>query len=205
VHASLLPKYRGAAPIAPAILNGDSETGVTIMLMDEEMDHGPILAQCSTPIRPDDTRGSLTTRLAELGADLLIETLPQWVAGMIEPQPQNHDAAVYVKPLKKEDGAIDWTQPAARITRMTRAYDPWPGAYTFFDGKLLKVLKARAIDAPTTNVQLGAVIENDQGLGVVAGDGVVLLETLQLAGKRAMRADEFVRGQRGFIGTILGK
>jgi methionyl-tRNA formyltransferase len=204
VHASLLPRYRGADPITPAILNGDQETGVTIMLMDEEMDHGPILARRAMPIRPDDTRGSLTGRLAELGADLLIETLPRWMAGEIEPQPQDHDVATYVKLLKKEDGEIDWSQPADRIARMTRAYDPWPGAYTYFDGRLLKVLKARAIEVDTSKLRPGEVVTTDQGLGVAASDGVVLPDEVQLAGKRAMAIDAFARGQRDFVGSVLG-
>ncbi|MFQ5856157.1 MAG: methionyl-tRNA formyltransferase [Anaerolineae bacterium] len=204
VHASLLPRYRGAAPVAAAILNGDEQTGVTIMLMDEEMDHGPVLAQWSTPIQPDDTRGSLTQRLAELGADLLIQTLPQWVAGEIEAQPQDHAAATYAYMLKKENGEIDWTQPAARIARMTRAFDPWPGAYTYLNGRLFKLLRARAIDANTGDAQPGQVIETDQGLAVAAGDGAVLLQKVQLAGKRDMEIDAFARGQRDFAGSVLG-
>ncbi|RME49212.1 MAG: methionyl-tRNA formyltransferase [Chloroflexi bacterium] len=204
VHASLLPRYRGAAPVAAAILNGDEETGITIMLMDEQMDHGPILAQRSLAIKPDDTRETLSERLAKLGAALLVETLPQWVSGHIEPQPQDHSAATYARMLKKEDGKIDWTRPAAYIARMTRAYDPWPGAYTYLDGRLLKLLRARAIDFDVCNVQPGEVIETDQGLAVAAGDGAVLLERVQLAGKRAMDIDEFARGQRNLVGTVLG-
>lgn len=203
VHASLLPKYRGAAPVAAAILNGDEKAGVTIMLMDEEMDHGPILAQRSTPIQPDDTRESLTERLAELGADLLVEVLPQWVAGEIEPQPQDHAAATYAGMLKKEDGEIDWTRPADRIARMTRAYDPWPGAYTYLDGQLFKVLQAEPVDVDVTNARPGEVIETDQGLAVTAGENAVLLKEVQLAGKRAMDIDAFARGQRDFVGSVL--
>lgn len=204
VHASLLPKYRGAAPVAAAILNGDGLTGVTIMLMDEEMDHGPMLAQRSTPIRPDDTRQSLTERLAEMGASLLVETLPRWVAGEVEPQPQDHAAATYAHILKKEDGEIDWAQPASRIAHMTRAYDPWPGAYTYLESRVFKLLKARAIDIATADDRPGAVVETDQGLAVAAGEGAVLLERVQLAGKRAMDIDVFARGQRDFIGSVLG-
>ncbi|MFQ5340325.1 MAG: methionyl-tRNA formyltransferase [Anaerolineae bacterium] len=204
VHASLLPKYRGAAPVAAAILSGDELAGVTIMLMDEEMDHGPILAQRSTPIQPVDTRQSLTERLAELGAGLLVETLPRWVAGEVEPQPQDHAAATYAHILKKEDGEIDWTQPAARIARMTRAYDPWPGAYTYLEGRVFKLLKARPIGMAVADDRPGAVVETDQGLAVVAGEGAVLLERVQLAGKRAMDIQVFARGQRDFIGSVLG-
>ena len=204
VHASLLPKYRGAAPVAAAILSGDELTGVTIMLMDEEMDHGPILAQRSTPMQPVDTRQSLTERLAELGAGLLVETLPRWVAGEVKPQPQDHAAATYAPMLKKEDGEIDWSQPAARIARMIRAYDPWPGAYTYLDGRVFKLLKARAAGVATADVRPGTVVEIDQGLAVVAGEDGVLLERVQLAGKRAMDIQVFARGQRDFIGSVLG-
>lgn len=204
VHASLLPRHRGAAPVAAAILDGDEETGVTIMLMDEEMDHGPVLAQRVTPIRPDDARASLTHRLAERGAELLVAVLPQRVAGEIEPQPQDHDAATYAGLLKKEDGDIDWTQPAGRIARMTRAYDPWPGAYTSFSGRLFKVLDAEALDIDTGGEQAGTVIEADPGFAVVAGGGAVVLKEVQLAGKRAMDIDAFAHGQRDFVGSILG-
>lgn len=204
VHASLLPKYRGAAPVAAAILSGDELTGVTIMLMDEEMDHGPTLARQSIAIRPVDTRESLSERLAELGASLLVETLPRWVAGEVEPQPQDHAAATYAQMLKKEDGEIDWTQPAARIARMTRAYDPWPGAYSYLDGRVFKLLKARTIDVVAAHLRPGTVVETDQGLAVAAGEGAVLLERVQLAGKQAMDIQVFARGQRGFIGSVLG-
>lgn len=204
VHASLLPKYRGAAPVAAAILNGEDVTGVTIMLMDEEMDHGPILAQRITPIRPVDTRATLSERLAEVGADLLVETLPQWVAGEIQPQTQDHTAATYAYMLKKEDGEINWSQPAARIARMIRAYQPWPGAYTYFDARVLKLLQAQAIDVAAADAPPGTVVETDLGLAVVAGEGAVLLERVQLAGKRTMDIETFVRGQRNFVGSVLG-
>jgi len=203
VHASLLPRHRGAAPVAAAILNGDSETGVTIMLMDEQMDHGPILAQRATPIRPDDTQATLTQRLAHLGAELLVEVLPRWVAGEIEARPQEHEKATYAPMLKKEDGRIDWSAPAARIERMTRAYDPWPGAWTTFNGQRFKIVRGKAVDLKTAAVP-GQVIETSQGLAVATGEGILVLERVQLAGKRAMSVEEFVRGHRDFLGTVLG-
>jgi methionyl-tRNA formyltransferase len=203
VHASLLPRYRGAAPVAAAILNGDAETGVTIMLMDEKMDHGPILAQRAIPIRSDDTQATLTQRLAQLGADLLVETLPRWVAGEIEPRPQDHEQATYAYLIKKEDGRIDWTQPAVRIERMTRAYDPWPGAWTTFKGQVFKIIRAKVLDVEPT-AEPGRVVETPHGLAVATGDGMLLLETVQLAGKRAMSAVEFARGHRDFVGAVLG-
>lgn len=225
VHASLLPKYRGAAPVAAAILEGENETGVTIMLMDEQMDHGPILAQRATPIRRDDTRGTLMVRLAELGADLLLETLPRFLAGEIEPRPQPHDQATYAYMLQKEAGEIDWTQPADRIARMTRAFDPWPGAFTYLDGQLLKVLRGSPVavgNVPNlAGVVPGTVIETDQGVAVAVGysstgpttssgqasahRGAVLLEEVQLAGKRAIDIKAFLRGQRDFVGSLLGR
>lgn len=203
VHASLLPRYRGAAPVAAAILNGDRETGVTIMLMDEQMDHGPILAQRRTPIRPDDTQATLTQRLAHLGAELLVEVLPRWVAGAIEARPQDHAQATYAPMLKKEDGRIDWRTSAVHIERMIRAYDPWPGAWTTFRGQVFKIVRGRALDL-TTDAVPGQVLETAHGLAVATGEGVLLLETVQPAGKRAMPAADFARGHRDFIGTVLG-
>jgi len=155
-------------------------------------------------MQPVDTRQSLTERLAELGAGLLVETLPRWVAGEVKPQPQDHAAATYAPMLKKEDGEIDWSQPAARIARMIRAYDPWPGAYTYLDGRVFKLLKVRAAGVATADMRPGTVVEIDQGLAVAAGEGAVLLERVQLAGKRAMDIDVFARGQRDFIGSVLG-
>ena len=204
VHASLLPKYRGAAPVAAAILNGDEETGVTIMLMDEEMDHGPILAQRSTPIRPDDTQASLAKHLAALGADLRWGTFHGCVAAESDHGTQDPAGATYVNMLKQEDGGIDCTQLAPHIARMPRAYAPWPGAYSYFNARLLKVLKARAIDVNTGDAQPGQVIEIDDGLAVVTGGGALLLEKIQLASKRAMDIDAFARGQRDFIDSVLG-
>ena len=134
VHASLLPAYRGAAPIPAAILAGDSVTGVTIMRMDEGMDTGPVLAQTECSIAPDDTTGSLTAKLARKGARLLIQTLPGWLDGEIQPQPQDDAQATYCRPLDKADGHLDWTRPAAHLERQIRACDPWPGTHTTWQG-----------------------------------------------------------------------
>jgi len=201
VHASLLPRYRGAEPVAAAILAGEKETGVTIMLMDEGMDTGPILAQRSIPIAPDDTRATLTEKLAHLGADLLLETLPRWLGGEIKPQPQDDALASYAPLLKREDGEIDWARPAVVIERMVRAYTPWPGTYTHWRGRRLKVLRARPLHKPEG--EAGRVIETPEGVAVGTGQGALLLEEVQLASKRAMLADDFVRGQRDFIGAHL--
>ena len=204
VHASLLPLYRGAAPISAAILAGEEVTGVTIIRMDKGMDTGPILAQAEVPILPDDTTASLTARLSELGAKLLIETLPGWLAGEIEARPQDDSRATYCRPLKKEDGHLNWTKPAAELDRQVRACDPWPGTYTSWQGQQLKVLRAHARPGWRGEGLPGQVIALDTGIGVVTGEGVLELLDVQLAGKRPMPAELFARGQRNLVGGILG-
>jgi len=213
VHASLLPKYRGAAPIAAAILAGEEETGVTIMLMDEGMDSGPILSQSTCSISPQDTQESLSAKLAQSGAHLLMDTLPRWLAGEIEPRLQDHRQATYCRVISKGDGLIDWTQPAVEIWRRSRAYYPWPSAYTYWRGKLLKVLRAEALPHPTSPASRGGSGEREPGqvmalaggLAVVTGEGALLLIEVQLAGKKALNAEDFARGQRDFVGSVLGK
>src|SRR5438876_1644616 len=143
IHASLLPKYRGVSPIAEAILQGDTEAGVTIMLIDAGVDTGPMLLKKSIPLGEDETTGSLAGKLAELGAQALLAVLPLWVSGAITPVPQDQQAASHTRMLRKEDGEIAWEQPAAVLARQVRAYTPWPGAYTCWCGKLLKILSAR--------------------------------------------------------------
>jgi methionyl-tRNA formyltransferase len=201
VHASLLPQYRGAEPIVAAILAGEAETGVTIMLIDEGLDTGPTLAQRAIPIAADDTRARLTDKLSRLGATLLLEVLPGWLDGEIPPQPQADASASYAPRLRKEDGEIDWNQPAAFIERMVRAYAPWPGTYTQWQGRRLKLLRSRRL--PLTRATPGEVIETSEGVAVVAGEGALLLEEVQLAGKKAMSVVDFVRGQRGLVGSHL--
>jgi len=210
VHASLLPSYRGAAPIAAAILAGEDETGVTIMLMDEGMDTGPILSQAPCSISPQDTRESLGARLAQLGVDLLMDTLPRWLAAedmanKIEPQPQDHDQATYCCLIAKEDGLIDWSQSAIEICRSCRAYCSWPGIYTHWQGKLLKVLSAEALPQWSGEEEPGQVMALDEGLAVATGEGALLLGEVQLAGKKALIAEVFARGQRDFVGSVLGR
>ena len=204
VHASLLPRYRGAAPVAAAILAGEEETGVTTMLMDEGMDTGPTLSQANCSIFPQDTRESLSARLAQLGADLMTDTLPRWLAGAIQPQSQDHSQVTYCRIIAKEDGLIDWCQSAIEIWRRSRAYYPWPGAYTYWRGKLLKVLTAEALPHWSGEGEPGQVMTLDEGLAVATGEGALLLREVQLAGKRALSAEDFARGQRDFVGSILG-
>lgn len=205
VHPSLLPKYRGASPIAGALLAGEEKTGVTIMLMDEGMDTGPIMAQISIKILPEDTTGSLVERLARTGADLLLETLPRWLEGQIKPQPQDSARATYTKPIAKKDGLIDWSLPAVEIWGRVRAFDPWPGAHTWWRGKLFKVLASRPLPEWAGKGKPGQVLDLSAGVAVATGQGALLLQEVQLAGRRAIGIQDFVRGQRDFIGSLLGQ
>lgn len=209
IHASLLPKYRGVSPISEAILQGDKETGVTIMLLDAGIDTGPMLAQSSVLIDKDDTTGSLTDKLAELGAQTLLEMLPLWINGEITPQPQDAALSSYTHMLRKEDGAIAWQEPAALLARKVRAYTPRPGAYTHWRGKLLKIITAEASDErPEETMRPGMVYtRQEQGqkmLAVAAGSGALIIRQIQIEGKRAMSADEFLRGYGQIVGEILG-
>jgi methionyl-tRNA formyltransferase len=204
VHASLLPRYRGAAPIAAAILAGDKQTGVTLMLMDEEMDTGPILAQAECEIEPQDTTGSLSIKLAHLGAGLLVEMLSRWLDGRIAPQPQDDSLATYCQMITKKDGLLDWSLPATDLWLRVRAYHPWPGTYTYWRGKRLKILRARPVTTSPSDKEPGQVTSLDDGVAVVAGTDALLLEEVQLAGKKAMVVQKFIRGQRDFIGSVLG-
>jgi len=215
VHPSLLPRHRGASPIPAAILAGDRETGVTIILMDPGMDSGPVLAQRSLPIEDWDTAGTLTEKLTPLAADLLAETLSRWLQDEIDPQPQDHSLATKSPLLKKEHGAIDWSLPAVRIWRQVRAYSPWPGAYTTLDGELLHIWEAWPLPgggaSPGTVValreeqQAGLPPQADRGaFGVQTGDGVLAVLSVQRQGRRRLAAAEFLRGTRDFIGRRLG-
>lgn len=211
VHPSLLPKYRGPSPVAAAILAGEPATGVTIMLMSEGMDAGPVLAQKEEAILPEDTTGSLTERLARLGAQMLVETIPGWVEGKITPVLQDESKATYSRILKKEDGEIDWSNSAGYIVKQIRAFQPWPGCYTFWKGKRLTVRQAssplgvdmRGRDTGPPGKVISVTTEKGNLPGVVTGDGLMVLHRLQLEGKREMSAAEFVRGQRDFIGSVL--
>jgi len=208
IHPSLLPSYRGATPIPAAILAGDEDTGVTIMLLDVGMDTGPTLSQFVVEIEPGDTAASLTAKLADAGARLLGETLPLWLDRLITPQPQDESRATYTSPITKEDGLVDWHLPAVDIWRRVRAFYPWPGCYTHWRGKLLRINGAVPLHkegelAPGRVVALES--EQPAVVGVETGDGILGLVNIQLEGKRAIPASEFLRGQRGFVGDILGK
>jgi len=209
IHPSLLPRHRGASPVAAAILAGDEFTGVSIMLMDKGFDTGPVLAQAQIPVSPQDTTGSLAGKLSQTGARLLQEVLVSWSRGEITPHPQNEAEATYSESITKDEGEIDWHLPAVDIWRRVRAFQPWPGGYTRWQGKQLKIMEAVPLPGEKT-VEVGQVValprstgKPGAGFGVGTGDGVLGILTVQLEGKRAMSAAEFLRGQRQFVGMIL--
>lgn len=203
VHASLLPRWRGAAPIQAAILAGDAETGITIMMTDEGLDTGPILSQRAISIGPQDTATTLHERLARLGADLLLDTLPRWLSGELKPRPQSETDVTLAPPIDKQDGLIDWSWPAAHIDRQVRAYTPWPSAYTFWTGRRLVVRGATPLPAQHVSGQPGLVVTIHGHIAVVTGEGLLRLDQVQLASKKAMSADAFARGHSGFVGSQL--
>ncbi|NLX37091.1 MAG: methionyl-tRNA formyltransferase [Chloroflexi bacterium] len=205
VHASLLPLLRGAAPIARAILEGHEHTGITLMLTDAGMDTGPIIAQAELEIDTRETTATLTTRLAALGAALLGDTLPAWLRGELKPRPQDDCLASQAPPISRQEAAIDWSQRAVAIDRQVRAFDPWPGAYTTLHGQLLKILAASVSTASPGGEEPGTVLALADNIGVATGKGVLQLERLQLAGKRAMDAAALARGRDDLIGARLGE
>jgi len=196
VHTSLLPKHRGAAPIQWAILNGDPETGVTIMKMDVGLDTGDILTQRATPIKANDNAQTLHDRLAQLGAELLMQTIPDYVAGKIQPRPQPADGISHAPKLKKEDGRIDWTLPAGTIWNRVRAFTPWPGAFTFLSAQphaqLLKIWETEVISESGSP---GEILHVDKSGPVIGcGEEALRIITLQREGGRRMIAAEFLAG-----------
>lgn len=196
VHASLLPRWRGAAPIQAAILHGDKQTGVTIMLMEAGLDTGPILSQRSIPITDDCTAGALSPLLAELGSQLLVETLPGYLSGELRPQPQDETSATYAPMLKKADGEIDFNQPAEYLERFVRAYNPWPGAFTSWEVGRLKVHRAHAVESPSPGIGK-RLIHNEQA-AIGTAKGILVLDEVQPAGKKAMPGEVFLRGARNW-------
>jgi methionyl-tRNA formyltransferase len=206
VHASLLPCYRGAAPIAAAILNGETRTGITIMQMDEGVDTGPMLMQSVLEIAPTDTTATLSARLARLGADLLGQALPHWLAGQLAAQPQPETGASFAPRLSKAAGCIDWMLPAVVIEQRIRAFDPWPGAFTTWRGQRLKINRASvALVTPSVvDCRPGQVVEWAGNIGVMTGAGVLELYEVQLAGKRVMGIAEFLCGHAACVGAQLG-
>lgn len=205
IHPSLLPQHRGPSPVATSLLCGDLLTGVTIILMDEGLDSGPILAQEKVGIAATDTTGSLTAKLAHVGAGLLMDTLPKWLKGELEPGPQDESQATYSRLITSKDGEIDWHLPAVELWQRVRAFNPWPSCYTWWQGKRLKIHSA----APVSRLARGEVgkviaLRQPPKVGVVTGDGILGLCQVQLEGRQEMSIADFVRGQRNFIGSILG-
>lgn len=202
IHPSLLPRHRGASPVAATILAGDEWGGTSLMLMDEGLDTGPVLERATVRVRADDTTGSLIARLALVSARLLLDVLPRWAKGEIVPQPQDGTQVTYFKMMAKEAGEIDWTLPAAEIERRVRALQPWPAAYTRFRGRLLKVMAAQAAEGGS-DLAPGTVVAWGEGFGVATGAGVLAVLKVQLEGRQTVSGAEFLRGQRGFIGERL--
>jgi len=203
VHASILPRWRGAGPIQWAIIGGDERTGVCLMQMDEGMDTGPLLACEETPIDPDETAAELGERLAGMAATILRRELPRWVSGQIVPKPQGDEGVSRAPMLKKEDGRVDWSAPARAVHDRVRGMSPWPGAFTTLEGgavlKLHRTRVAEGVGAP------GAVLRADAaGIVVACGEGAIRLLRLQLAGKRRLDAEAFLAGRPLEVGTLLG-
>lgn len=209
IHPSLLPRWRGTTPIQSAILAGDAATGVTIIQMDSEMDHGPIVASRKFPLGERAwTAPELSDALTDLGVELFIEILEPWSAGKITPQPQDHTAAIYSRILKKEDGHVDWAKPAVAIERQVRAFQPWPGAYTFWqrDGNAIRLTieKAEVVERQMTNAEgNGRVFERAGALCIQAVNGVLQVRQLKPEGGRSMPGEDFLRGRQDIIGAVL--
>ena len=207
VHSSLLPQYRGAAPIQWALINGDAETGVTIMLMDEGMDTGPILSQEKVTIEPEDTAKELSDRLAHVGGELLLETLRRWEGQEISPRRQDGEKGSLAPMLRKEDGAISWEQPATVIHNRIRGLSPWPGAYTFFQQDRLSVWKAipyMESDETSSEAVPGTIVklEKDE-IKIKTGKGLLVITELQMAGRKRMGVKQFLSGYRLMEGERL--
>lgn len=204
MHASLLPAYRGASPIPAVILNGESTTGWTVMLMDAGLDTGPILTQQPLTIDQRETSISLTAKLAATGPELCVHTISRYLDGQIESQPQSNEGVSLTKRIAKTAGLLDWQKPAAILDRHIRAYQPWPGGYTFWDGRKLEITEAEVGTWTDTSAPPGSVVTHDKELGITTGQGVLVIHQLKPAGKSVMSALDFMRGRPQFLGARLG-
>src|SRR6185436_15537929 len=203
VHGSILPRYRGAAPVQWAVIHGETETGVTIMQLDEGMDTGPTLLERRVAIDPDETAGELLTRLGPIGAVVLLEALDGLVAGTLRAVPQDHARATHAPMLTKADGAIDFAQPARAVVARIRGVDPWPGAYAALGAQPVKLFRARADDAGAGRAP-GTVVGIDAaGARVACGEGSVVIRELQAAGRKRMTAAQFAAGRGISVGDVL--
>lgn len=205
VHGSLLPKYRGAAPINWALIRGEEVTGVTIMLLEETLDTGPILLQASMAIHPQDNAQTLHDRLAKLGADCLIDALEGIESGRLTPIPQDQRQATYAPKLRKEDGTIQWERSAVELANLIRGVTPWPGAYTTHAGAPVKIWRARAIPSPATGRPGEVARVEQEGAWVETGDGYLLVEQVQIPGRRTMDVAAYARGHALHPGDVLGR
>jgi methionyl-tRNA formyltransferase len=203
VHASLLPRHRGASPIAAAILAGDDFTGVTIMEVVRALDAGPMVARVTEASRDDDTSGSLEARLADAGGHLLGEVLEPWAKGEIAVQPQDDGLSTYAPMLKREEARIDWNMPASELWRRVRAFNPWPLAYTTWKETEIRILEA-SVASSAASLSAGSVVVTESGRPAVqTANGLLVLEKVQMAGRKVVSGPEFLRGQPGFAGATL--
>jgi methionyl-tRNA formyltransferase len=196
VHASLLPRWRGAAPIQAAILNGDESTGITIMRMDSGIDTGPTLGQRAIQITGDDTAGTLAAKLSSLGADLLLETLPLYLSDNLQPQPQADSLATYAPMIQKENGLLNFSQAAIVLERQIRAFNPWPGAFTYWNKQILKLHRAHSVETPSEPV--GKMIVYQELPAITTGKGILVIDELQPAGKNILDGKTFLHGARNW-------
>ncbi len=202
LHPSLLPRHRGAAPVVSTLLSGDKWGGTSVMLMDEGLDTGPVLARAKLLIRVEDSAGSLADKLSLVSSRLLLDVLPRWAAGKLKPQPQDEAQATLFRTMRKEAGEIDWRLPAVEIWRRVRAFQPWPGAFTHYQGKVIKLIECLPGDCRSAEPP-GRVVGLGQGFGVVTGDGVLEVRRVQMEGRQITSAADFLRGQRAFLGALL--
>lgn len=216
IHASLLPKYRGPSPIQAAILNNERKTGITIILMDEKVDHGPIVTQRSLDLKGTENAGELHDQLAEMGSRFILEIIPKWIKKMLKIKEQDHSRASFTKILTRQDGEINWEKPAEALEREIRAFNPWPGSYTGWERhgivKKIKILQARTFPSPGgIHYPVGKVLTVSQGEVAVQCGSVftkkegdfLIIERLQMEGKKEMDAKDFIMGFTGFLGTTL--
>lgn len=204
LHPSLLPRWRGACPVPAAVLAGDAETGVTVHFVVDEMDAGDVLSQASLAIGENDRAPDLMARLAVVGAELYMDTVEDWLAGRIAPRVQDHSRACWCDRLKRENGRLDWRQPASRLARQVRAYDPWPGAFALWGDSTVRILDAVAWDSWQGDLPPGQVFVAGSDVAVATGQGALVLRRLQAPGKRMLPVKAFAAGRRGFSTTLLG-
>ncbi|MBI5422423.1 methionyl-tRNA formyltransferase [Candidatus Peregrinibacteria bacterium] len=203
VHASLLPRHRGASPIQNCLLSGDSKTGISLMRMEAGMDTGPVYAQFDFPIMEADNAETVWAKISKLTADKTPDTLIQISEGKLKPKPQDDSKATFCAQIEKTDGEIDWTESAEAIARKVRAYAGWPGTHTFWDGKRIKILRANSATVSYTHTP-GTVTAELGQVRVTTGDGELVLEEVQMEGKKAQPIGEFIKGHPAFVGTVLG-